>query len=178
MTLGRDCWLKRAKESLESIDLNDVWECGPLNKRGERALARKILNRLNITNYQSQIVTAHGLRSLEHLRHIPTPIEGLNYLINRSDKCRIRSLSQVLLNCPGSLIRRERDLLICSSCSEPIPDRNVFIHRLTSCVNTSEKTKEFIEGRTDKLSPVPTQLCELVKLYSAEKVNFVCPLKD
>ena len=93
--------------------------------------------------------------------------DGFMDLLRQNDSCRIRMSAQLLLNCPGSLIHRERDLLFCTSCSSPIINRNVFLHIFRDCVNTPGEAKT-VADKVNKNLPIPIQMSKLSQYYMRE----------
>ena len=76
------------------------------------------------------------LKSLRHLAGMTFTPNGVPELLERSSRAEKRELAQLLLNCPGSMIRRERDLIICVECSAPVWDRDIFLHKYLRCDST------------------------------------------
>ena len=133
------------------------------------ALMRMIRSRLCDQNFQSQLTTAESLRSLAHLKNFTLTPNGVDRLLESDEGARIRLSAQLLLNCPGSLARREQDLIICTSCSSPVTSRNVFLHRALDCVNTSEKKGNYITNGLIKLCPYPYNYISSLVCISGKK---------
>lgn len=164
MDMGRVNWLSKAKNRLDRLGFSEFWTVTTLTPEGERTLIRKILNKLSDINFQHQLSTLSSLRSLAHLSEISLSPNGVEELLILNDLERIRLSAQLLLNCPGSLVRREQDLMICSSCSSPIANRNAFLHIFMSCINSRNEVKNRVAEKIDGFLPVPIQMNKLMKL--------------
>ena len=167
MEWNRNNWLNNVKHKLESIGMGNLWATPPLGKKGELLLSRVILNRLSDINFQDQLSEINKLKSLKHMENFKISSDGFMDLLRQNDSCRIRMSAQLLLNCPGSLVHRERDLLICTSCSSPIINRNVFLHIFRDCVNTPGEAKT-VADKVNKNLPIPIQMSKLSQYYMRE----------
>ena len=143
LEIGRACWLADAKHTLAAIGLGDCWDREVRNEREERVILTSIEARLRDINFQEQLSVAENLPSMRHLKYFVLGTEGIEKIIAGHDRKRTRALAQLVLNCPGSLVQREGRFIFCGICSSPLPERNVFIHIYTECVNTDVNIKRF-----------------------------------
>lgn len=173
---GRDTWLKQCRNKLDRLGLGDLWLTPPLYKIGENAICRIIQTRLSDINFQEQLVGLLKLPSLAHLQTQELSKEGVGKLLEMKRGNRIRLASQLLLNCPGSLVRREKELIICSACSSPVQNRNVFLHCAMACVNTQSYTRSTVKEKINTNLPIHIQLEKLTNIYMNEEHIFRAPV--
>ena len=165
--LGRDCWLKSAKKKLEGIGLGYLWNEERRGPREEKMLMKLAKQRLFDINFQTQLGAAERLKSLQHLKLITILPDGVAEIRKMEIFSEKRELTKIFLNCPGSMIRRERDLIFCTECSAPVWDRNIFLHRYLIC----DATDPIMINKYYKMIPqeLPTVVkhVKLIKAWTA-----------
>ena len=135
------CWLGKAKSKIKEIGLGNLWDLTPKQDGEEKLMLNIFKTRITDTDLQSQREAANNLKSLQHFKSINIERTGVVELFQTAKRGDRRKLAQLLLNCPGSLVRREQDLLVCNVCSSPIWSRNFFVHYYLDCDGKLEENR-------------------------------------
>ena len=135
------CWLGKAKSKIKEIGLGNLWDLTPKQDGEEKLMLNIFKTRITDTDLQSQREAANNLKSLQHFKSINIERTGVVELFQTAKRGDRRKLAQLLLNCPGSLVRREQDLLVCNVCSSPIWSKNFFVHYYLDCDGKLEENR-------------------------------------
>ena len=108
---------------------------------------------------------------MQHLRYYVLGPGGIDKISAGWDRQRTRALAQLVLNCPGSLVRRESQFMYCGICGSPLPDRSVFPHLYTECSDTGVEIKRLYKDKLGSVNNFTLKYSKLVSIaIDAEKL--------
>ena len=159
---GVACWASPIEKLLDETQLHDMW----LNRQEDiRTFQPRCIENLVAIVFEKKLrVRASQYTTLKILR-VVKELTGRSALIVcpmiQADPEKHRWIIMTLLSCPGSLVKRSEDGIICSGCAEVVED--IFYHIITSCRKISQKIQQnqvLVHLRscllTDPESAVPT----------------------
>ena len=165
LSLGRDCWLSKAKKKIQQIGLGNLWNEEGRGPREEKIIKKMCKQRLSDINFQSQLEIVEKMKSLQHLKFVRIMPDGMKEIIERRVFSEIREISKIVLNCPGAMVRRERDLIICTECSAPVWDRDAFLHKYLVCDATDPITINRYYENIPQSLPTTVKHSKLIKVW-------------
>ena len=121
-----------------------IWH-SRINPINPRRFIDLIRGRASDIDFQLQLEASLKLKSLTHFNDIMISTNGLRQLNSTNETKKRKIICQALLNCPGSMVFRERGMKYCSNCASALADKNIFVHRFFDCksIDRSKSCESF-----------------------------------